>query len=507
MYLYLLIIHRFTIYWLMVSIEYIYTEDSIFEKEVNMKKHFATVVTATLMLGATTAFAANPFSDVTPDTWAYQSVSQLANTGIINGYPDGTFKGQHQITRYEMAQMVAKAIAHQDRANVEQQALINRLADEFSAELNNLGIHVSNLENRVGNVKVTGDARLRYHQVQYGSSSFDYRGRIQFNGAINDTTSATVRVGTSNTFGVAQIVDANNNPTSNLHTVVDRLYVSHKFSNTVNGVVGRQGLMIGNGLMYDNQFDGALFTYGTPTISAAVGYGTPIKSSMVQFPPLASSTVKDSATVTVAQVKGVIAEGISLGAFYVRGNKDINTVTYKNETNVVTNGNADSTEPGVHFARIYGVNADVHVGKAWIGGEWLQASWDQSSAWVAGIGYGNFNQSKPGTWTVKTQYMYAQENAPILSSTWKFKNTQKETYEREHGDFKNALKNTQILRTGFKGWLATLRYTVAKNVAFNMYYGFGNSTVHSKAVIDQTTTKLNDKKLDSYYQAELNFKF
>ncbi len=53
----------------------------------------------------------------------------MAAAGIVNGYPDGTFKGQNDITRYEMAQMVAKAMANQDRANAEQQAMINRLSD------------------------------------------------------------------------------------------------------------------------------------------------------------------------------------------------------------------------------------------------------------------------------------------------------------------------------------------------------------------------------------------
>ena len=53
-------------------------------------------------------------------------------------------------------------MANQDRANAEQQAMINRLADEFSNELNNLGVRVARLEDRVGNVKVTGDVRLRY---------------------------------------------------------------------------------------------------------------------------------------------------------------------------------------------------------------------------------------------------------------------------------------------------------------------------------------------------------
>ena len=90
-----------------------------------MKKQFAAIFAATAVLGVTTAFAANPFSDVTPDSWAYQAVSQLAAAGIVNGYPDGTFKGQNDITRYEMAQMVAKAMANQDRANAEQQAMIH----------------------------------------------------------------------------------------------------------------------------------------------------------------------------------------------------------------------------------------------------------------------------------------------------------------------------------------------------------------------------------------------
>ena len=53
-----------------------------------------------------------------------------------------------------MAQMVAKAMTNQDRANAEQQAMINRLADEFSNELNSLGVRVSRLEDRVGNVKL-----------------------------------------------------------------------------------------------------------------------------------------------------------------------------------------------------------------------------------------------------------------------------------------------------------------------------------------------------------------
>ncbi len=49
-----------------------------------------------------------------------------------------------------MAQMIAKGMANQDRANAEQQAMLNRLADEFSNELNTLGVRVAKLEDQVG---------------------------------------------------------------------------------------------------------------------------------------------------------------------------------------------------------------------------------------------------------------------------------------------------------------------------------------------------------------------
>ena len=70
-------------------------------------------------------------------------------------YPDGTFKGQNNITRYEMAQMVAKAMANQDRANAEQPAMINRLADGILNEVEQLGrTRISFGRSLVGNVKL-----------------------------------------------------------------------------------------------------------------------------------------------------------------------------------------------------------------------------------------------------------------------------------------------------------------------------------------------------------------
>lgn len=240
------------------------------EENYLMKQRLATVLAATAVLGITSVWAANPFSDVSPNDWAYQGVAQLASTGVINGYPDGTFKGQNTITRYEMAQMVAKAMANESRANAEQQALINRLADEFASELNSLGIRVAKLEDKVGNVKASGDVRLRYIEAlndndeSKSDGRFDYRARLQLQGNVNKNTTAVVRV-------IADDIEFGDASSQKLE--FDNVYVAHKFGKHVTGVVGRFDAFIGNGLVYDDTFDGIAATYENKKFSATLAHG------------------------------------------------------------------------------------------------------------------------------------------------------------------------------------------------------------------------------------------
>ena len=71
-------------------------------------------------LFAATAFnvsAANPFADVDTSSWAYQAVSQLSDQGVVDGYPDGTFKGDKNVSRYELAQIIARLMAKEESLN------------------------------------------------------------------------------------------------------------------------------------------------------------------------------------------------------------------------------------------------------------------------------------------------------------------------------------------------------------------------------------------------------
>ena len=128
-----------------------------------MKKSIVSTLTTALLAGtAATGFAAaNPFADVPADHWAYDAVTQLAKDGVIEGYGDGSYRGDQQITRYEMAQMVARAMAKTD-VSAADKAAIDKLAAEFSDELTSLGVRVANLEKRVDNVKWSGELQYNY---------------------------------------------------------------------------------------------------------------------------------------------------------------------------------------------------------------------------------------------------------------------------------------------------------------------------------------------------------
>ena len=263
-----------------------------------MKTKLATALMAALTISSACAFAANPFVDVPSDSWAYKSVVELADAGIIQGVDGQYFQGNRNITRYEAAEMVAKAMAHMDKASVEQRALINKLADEYADELNNLGVRVSALESRVGNVKLTGDARIRYrYQSNYtapkmaiqdtannynrkdvtsgkkNDNSWDYRVRLRANAQVNDRTKVTYGLSTdSQSFSSNEAASSqNNNP------FTDMAKVDYNFGgNTWNLSVGRTDKYImGNayGLNYGDIFDRAELKYKNDNFAVTAGYG------------------------------------------------------------------------------------------------------------------------------------------------------------------------------------------------------------------------------------------
>ena len=347
-----------------------------------MKKILALAAVAALTAGVS-AYAANPFSDVTADDWAYQAVSDLSAQGVVEGYPDGTFKGERNMTRYELAQIVARlmakedqmnaqqqatldklageyAVAKEDQMNAQQQATLDKLAGEYADELANLGVRVSNLEKKVGNISWSGDAKMMYTNNAEKTANDTYKGRIRLNvkGQVNDSTYVQGRILTNMYFKDAGKDDGN--------TTMDRLFVNHNFGEKTSVVLGRQDLTVFGGLEYDDAFDGAKLAYNDGKFDAYAAFGQ-------------MNAGTDAQKATDAAFGGL---GYDFG---------------------VAKLNA----------------AVVPVDNFSVFGEYWDSNADKNdSAYQAGLGYSTLDASKPGTFALNVAYNKVGANAYLGGTTY-----------------------------------------------------------------------------------------
>ncbi|HEY6104314.1 MAG TPA: S-layer homology domain-containing protein [bacterium] len=189
-------------------------------------KKVAVSIAALLVLAVVSPAFSQPFADVPTDHWAFDAIAELAAKGLVEGYPDGTFKGDRAMTRYEMAMVVARILARVEaikippppppvkipppevtRADIQ---TLQRLINEFRAELAALGVRVTAVEEelaavraRLDNTKVTGFAFFRYQAQMTGNGNPYTYGlfNVTFNGKISNTASATVNMLLTTTTG------------------------------------------------------------------------------------------------------------------------------------------------------------------------------------------------------------------------------------------------------------------------------------------------------------------
>ena len=347
-----------------------------------MKKILALAAVAALTAGVS-AYAANPFSDVTPDDWAYQAVSDLSVQGVVEGYPDGTFKGERNMTRYELAQIVARLMAKEDQLNAEQQATLDKLAGEYADELANLGVRVSNLEKKVGNISWAGDAKMMYTNNAEKAANDTYKGRIRLNvkGQVNDATYVQGRIVTNMYFKDAGKDDGN--------TTMDRLFVNHNFGEKTSVVLGRQDLTVFGGLEYDDAFDGAKLAYNDGKFDAYAAFGQ-----------LNAGTADQTAT-----------DAAFGGLGYDFGAAKLNAAYF--------NFTGDKAKAAYHFDSIWGANLVVPVQDFSVFGEYWDSNADKNdSAYQAGLGYSTLDASKPGTFALNVAYNKVGANAYLGGTTY-----------------------------------------------------------------------------------------
>ena len=440
-----------------------------------MKKILAIAAAAALTAGVS-AFAANPFSDVTPDDWAYQAVSDLSDQGVVEGYPDGTFKGERNVTRYEIAQIVARLMAKEDQLNAEQQATLNKLAGEYADELANLGVRVSNLEKKVGNIYWSGDARMRYQSKDNSADEkWDGRMRINVKGQVNESTTINGRLTTN--------MDYQSAGTDESNTYMDVLNVKHQFGKNVAVTLGRYANNFGNqgGWLYgdSHNFDGAEVSAQLGKVNVAVGYGQ-FNTGTVSWKNITSTGAFGDRTYT----EDLIA---NQDVFYAQADADLGA--FDLYANYYSN---QESKTAVDFD-IWGVGLNVPVGGFRVFGEYWQntAADVYDDAWNAGIGYGAKDLSKPGTWSLDVAYndvgagVYLGGtglSTDILDTLWKVKDSQPGKGD-DTGIYDGAGE--------IKFWNAIAEVTLAQNTYLHAEYAFAAEADQGADPDDTWTVSLN----------------
>ena len=402
-----------------------------------MKKSL--VLAMAMALGVTaSAYAANPFSDVPAGHWAYDAVNKLAAEGVVDGYPDGTYGGDKLMTRYEMAQIVAKAMA--------KGANVDKLAAEFADELDSLGVRVANLEKKSDNVKITGQIRASYRDVDGGSD--DNQGRLRtrlfLNGQINEDWSYTGR------FENNQYYTDDNDGDDDVD--LNWAYVTGK----VGGVkveAGRQDFVKADVL--DNRGDGVKLSYGKDVKV----FGWAMKASSDKY---VSGSNWDEKDADGKVIDTLVEDGDRI---YVAGvEAQIGVVDA-----AVRYYNADNwREQDIWEAAVAGeIAKDLTLRGAYFYGDSDMEDYDgDNNGWLVGLSYRGAKASQPGSWGVYANY----SDRPLATFL------QPTVFSGGYADYPvdsywyDDANDVEQFGDGYEGYEVGANVTLAKNIVAGVKY-------------------------------------
>ncbi|WP_270441127.1 S-layer homology domain-containing protein [Acidaminococcus provencensis] len=397
-----------------------------------MKKSLVFAMAMALGVSAT-AFAANPFSDVPAGSWAYGAVAKLAAAGIVDGYPDGTFKGERTMTRYEMAQIVAKALA---KGAI---GADDRLVSEFADELDNLGVRVAKLERNADNVKVTGNIRASYvnHSGALGKADgYDarLRTRLFFTGDVNDNWNYVAMLENNQHF-------AGQNESGDDDTDFQRAYLTGNIG-VVNVTAGRYDTYYSDGNVYDDRVDAvnAKVKFGQTYLAAT--YGKMANASTYSWST--DGTKQGVGDEFVQATLGGDIGKLNLEATYLKAN-NVNTSWMKNPDGKIGDDTIWTAAANYNFG-------DVSLGAMYLKGDsdMVDEAGGDDDGYVISLSYKGAEAAKPGTWGLFAKY-YDQGGATYIAHTMS-------------GAYDVFDAN------GFKGYQVGGNLTLAKNMVAQVEY-------------------------------------
>ena len=430
------------------------------------------VLAMALSLGmAGTAFAANPFSDVPANHWAYASVSKLAQAGIVDGYGDDTFRGGKSITRYEMAQMVAKAMAKADKADSNQKAMLEKLAAEFSAELDNLGVRVTKLEKNADKVKVGGEMRFlymnytdKYQNQKRKGDVVELRTRLVVNGEINDKFSATAML--ENT----QNLKTNGRSGEESNTEFARAYVTGDIKG-VKVKAGRFDYLPAKGVFFDDDIDGLAVSFGNK-LKTTLAYGRmTAKNDTFNFK---GYNFADGAAVNTMGLEMAYEVNAKLGLKAAYFAVDAQKAKDENALSQTANGSNIYDNKVYELVASYAFDKNISI--------WAEYNHSKENfintgkdGWVTSLSYKGVNAAQKGSWGAYVTY-YDLPAGAMLSTTFDVP--------------------TDTTFYGIKGFEVGGDYALAKNITMHLAYADGKTNINDS---DNVHSKVLHTKVQFFF--------
>jgi hypothetical protein len=445
-----------------------------------MRKQFlvSAVVLGVLSFSSVALAAqANPFTSVPKDHWAYSAVEKLVQAGLVDGYGDADFRGEKAITRYEMAELVAKAMSNVNKADDANKAALDRLSKEYSDELNTMGVRLKKVEDKMSSFKWYGDSRFRYYENkgnnitnndghESNSSQFEERLRLGFYGEPGKNLSVTGRLKIENVINKNDgwgTVDHNYNQWTNSwddqnSARLDLLSLDWNHAGTKVSV-GRTEVSLGQGLLWwENPIDGIYTTHQFgDNVKVSAGWGD-----------LAAEGWQDTNVgAFMANVDVTTSPATHITASHLKTNgtlKDHST-EYQNQwidvggtwiqTPVLTD--VWTTQPYDFDQYAVGFNSQLSK-KVNLLGEYVKNRAEaakQNHGYWARLTYGNQDWSKANTWKVYADYLNLG-GAAVDSVYW--------------GHRLNVAGGNGYNGDGDKGWGLGASYMLASNTNLELTY-------------------------------------
>ncbi|HJA45568.1 MAG TPA: porin, partial [Candidatus Phascolarctobacterium stercoravium] len=341
------------------------------------------------------------------------------------------------MTRYEMAQIVAKAMA--------KGANVDKLAAEFADELDSLGVRVANLEKKADNVKITGQARFSYKDVD-GDVDGDtgaLRTRLWVNGQVNEDWTYTGMFENTQT-----ITDESGDDDVDLK----RAYVEGRLGG-MDVTAGRWNEVLFTGNVLDSYIDGVKVSYGDKVkVFGMAAKGADTAHDNVEY------MIDSEDRLYVAGVEADMGAVNAYAAYF-----ETDSSSHAKVGNWTNSDNLDK--------EIWNVGVSYNFAPDFVlAAEYMRGNEDyydtDKDGWWADLAWKGASADEPGSYGLHVGYFDQSANAYLSPTTDGF-------FTGMYDEKDNLIFGTDVFNQGYKGWNVGASLALAKNiVAVVNYYDF-----------------------------------